>query len=285
MAPPVSQKSWGQTVQWLREQPDQLELILAGYYDDPLVNAATRYWQSEEWREIRKFLPNGVGAQALDVGAGRGIASFALAKDGFDVTALEPDCSDLVGAEAIRNLAREQNLRILISQESSERMPFADGSFDLVFGRAVLHHTKDLASTCEEIHRVLRPGGTFIAVREHVISRDQDLAKFLQLHPLHRYYGGEHAFRLRQYTEAIRNAGFTLNTVLAPLRSPINFSPNSLAGLQRKLAQQASLGFSPVAAFLRLLLRTRAGWAGLLPLLEVVDHRPGRLYSFIALKT
>lgn len=27
--------SWEQAVQWLREQPEQQELVLAAYYDDP----------------------------------------------------------------------------------------------------------------------------------------------------------------------------------------------------------------------------------------------------------
>src|SRR6202521_5711825 len=96
----IYDKSWEQAVRWLREQPEQRELVLANYYDDPLTEAATRYWRSAEWREIRTILPNPLGAKALDVGAGRGIASFALAKDGFAVTALEPDESGLVGAGA-----------------------------------------------------------------------------------------------------------------------------------------------------------------------------------------
>ena len=51
--------------------------------------------------------------QALDVGAGRGIASYALAREGFTVTVLEPDDSHLVGAGAIRSLAEEMACRSL----------------------------------------------------------------------------------------------------------------------------------------------------------------------------
>src|SRR5437773_5489344 len=173
MADAVCGKSWEQTVRWLREQPDQRELVLASYYDDPLSAAAMRYWQSAEWREIRALLPDPAGSKALDIGAGRGIASFALAKDGFEVTALEPDDSTLVGAGAIRALAREQQLAIMVRNEPAEHLPFEDGTFDLAFGRAVLHHTRDLDRTCRELYRVLKSGGTFIAVREHVISREQ----------------------------------------------------------------------------------------------------------------
>ena len=79
-------------------------------------------------------------------------------------------------------------------EEFSEGLPFEDGAFDVVFARAVLHHTRDLNDACREMYRVLNPGGLFLGVREHVISREADLARFLEQHPLHRLYGGEHAF-------------------------------------------------------------------------------------------
>jgi SAM-dependent methyltransferase len=42
----------------------------------------------------------------------------------------------------------------------AEALPFEDGSFDLVFGHAVLHHVPDLARAFDEFRRVLRPGGS-----------------------------------------------------------------------------------------------------------------------------
>jgi len=273
--------TWEQAVEWIRAQPEHHKLVIDAYYDDPLPATAARYWQSEEWAAVRRLLPTLPG-RALDVGAGRGIASFALARDGFQVTALEPDGSALVGAQAIRSLAAASGLAIEVTQEFSERLLFEDKQFDVVFARAVLHHTSDLAAACREFLRVLKPGGVLIAVREHVISRAEDLPAFFDIHPLHKLYGGENAFQLDQYRSAISAAGFELEQVLAPLRSPINFAPYTLAGLQAEVAQRVGRRVPGLSGAVRAALRLPGVWPLVRALLEHVDHRPGRLYSFIA---
>src|ERR1700682_2849568 len=219
--------TWEDAVVWLRAQPDQRQLVLDGFYDDPLIAAAPRYFDSCEWQAVAQFL-RGRAGKALDVGAGRGIASYALGREGFTVTALEPDPSAIVGAAAIRALAAESRLPIDVVEEFSERLPFASDTFDVVFARAVLHHTRDLDSACREMYRVLRPSGIFIAAREHVISKEADLGQFLDQHPLHHLYGGEHAFRLDRYTGSLNAAGFAPVEVLSPLKSPINLFPYTI---------------------------------------------------------
>lgn len=280
-----AKSSWEAAVTWLRSQPDRQDLVRAGYYDDPLPEAADRYWRSDEWRCIRKLISRRAGDDALDVGAGRGIASYALAKEGMRVTALEPDPSDLVGAGAIRSLVTQCSLPIQVVEHYSEHLPFEDRSFDVVFGRAVLHHTRDLRTACQEFFRVLRPGGLLIAVREHVISRPGDLPAFHNSHPLHARYGGEMAFLLRDYIEAIKAAGFELQEVIAPLRSPINYAPADLAYLRSEIARRAVGAVPGLVTALTGLLSLPVFWAAVLPILEVVDHRPGRLFSFKARKT
>jgi SAM-dependent methyltransferase len=275
--------TWEQAVEWLRSRPEHRKLVLDAYYDDPLEVAADRYWRSAEWQAVRAWLPPSPG-QALDVGAGRGIASYALARDGFQVTALEPDGSALVGAQAIRALASASGLPIDVHQRTTERLPFDDASFDLVFARAVLHHTRDMAAACAEFLRVLRPGGRLVAIREHVVTRHADLPAFFAIHPLHRLYGGENAFLLDEYRSAIERAGFTRLEVLAPLRSPINYAPHDQASLQGELAQRVGRRLPGAGAVLRAGLRLPGAWPLARALLERVDHRPGRLYSFIAVR-
>lgn len=272
--------SWEAAVCWLRAQPDQQELVKSAYYDDPLISAAERYRASSEWQAIRQYLAGYSGA-ALDIGAGRGIASYSLALEGFSVTALEPDTSDLVGAGAIHSLADEAKLAINVVQEFSERLPFSDASFDVVFARAVLHHTSNLEQACQEIFRVLKPGGRFIAVREHVISKPADLAAFFQIHPLHKLYGGENAFMLREYKLAIQGAGFVERDVLSPLKSPINYFPHTQDSLRADLVRRlGKLAF--IQPFTRSLLAINPIFKICILMLSLVDSRPGRLYSFVS---
>jgi len=273
--------TWEDAVRWLRQQPDSRVLVRDSYYDDPLSAAADRYHASGEWQEIRNLLGPAAGRTALEIGAGRGIASYALAREGFTVTALEPDPSELVGSGAIRSLAAETGLPIAVVQVGSETLPFANASFDVVFARAVLHHVSDLATALAETARVLKPGGTLLAVREHVISRNEDLPAFLASHPLHSRYGGEHAYLLDEYTTAIEANGFVIERCLGPLESPINYWPHDEASLRREIAARFDrVPGLPLLA--RAALATPLVGDLLMSLAARFDRRPGRLYSFLA---
>lgn len=274
--------TWEDAVRWLRDQPGRQDIVRDAYYDDPLIDAADRYWQSNEWIAVRSLLGTGPG-DALDAGAGRGIASYALAKDGFTVTALEPDPSELVGGGAIRNLAREASLPITVEENLSERLPFDDASFDVIFARAVLHHIADLPAAMREFHRVLRPGGVFVAAREHVISSASDLPAFFDTHPLHHRYGGENAHPLNVYQDAIRQAGLVIDRTIGSLDSPINYGPQSTAEVhQRIVAQLVSV---PLARPLAAAILDIPGIGTLVRrIASRIDRRPGRHASFVVRK-
>jgi len=263
--------TWEEAVLWLRKQPDQQQLVHACFYDDPLIDAARRYASSIEWQALQRYLPTKRG-HALDLGAGRGIASYALASEGWSVTAVEPDLSNVVGVGAIQQLAQESRLPIEVVAQHGEALPFKDHLFDLIHCRAVLHHARDLSALCREVSRVLRPNGMFIATREHVISRKADLGAFLDSHPLHRLYGGENAYLLTEYQRAIKAAGLRIIEVLNPYASDINLFPDSRADLKRRIAKRLYLP-----------------WQELVPefLIDWLGNRlnqPGRHFSFIAKK-
>ena len=263
--------SWEEAVQWLRSQSDQREFVRACYYDDPLEESAERFNISTEWRAVKDILSDVKPGKALDVGAGRGISSYALARDGWSVTSLEPDNSPIVGNGAIKQLIKG-NLDITIVDEYGETLPFEENSFDLVYGRAVLHHADDLDKFCQEMLRVLKPGGMFLACREHVISKESDLKTFLDSHPLHSLYGGENAFLLKDYINAIQNSGIILKKIYNPYQSDINLYPLTVKSLKQRLARK--IGFLPGVLIPSVLVH----WLGLL------SQVPGRLYSFVGYK-
>jgi SAM-dependent methyltransferase len=273
-------QSWEDAVAWLVSQPDKQELVKACYYDTPLKSAADRYWQSSEWQAIREFLPED-RRKALDIGAGNGIASYALARDGWQVSALEPDASNLVGIGAIRKLAGEYDLAIDTVQEFGEKLPFSDNCFSLVFARQVLHHAQDLSQLCREIYRVLEPGGVFIAARDHVIARKADLPRFLEVHPLHELYGGENAYLKAEYIQAIESANLKVKRAFDAFDSPINYSPYTTENLKQELSTR--MKFLSTIGITSILLNS-AIFPYTLKLLSKLDRRPGRPVSFICYK-
>ncbi|MFZ2501944.1 MAG: class I SAM-dependent methyltransferase [Nocardioides sp.] len=59
-------------------------------------------------------------------------------------------------------LAAERGLNAKVADVRA--LPFPDDSFDVVAALWMLYHVPDLSTAMNEIHRVLRPGGRFIAV-------------------------------------------------------------------------------------------------------------------------
>ena len=64
--------------------------------------------------------------------------------------------------DALENRADELGLSVETARCEAAALPFADASFDLVLGHAVLHHLPDLDSAFAEFRRVLRPGGALV---------------------------------------------------------------------------------------------------------------------------
>jgi SAM-dependent methyltransferase len=97
-------------------------------------------------------------ARVLDYGCGHGMAGIVLARMGAQVTAF--DLSGDYVREA-RDRARVNGVRMTYVQADGERLPFRDGSFDRVWGNAILHHLR-LPVAGRELRRVLRPGGVAV---------------------------------------------------------------------------------------------------------------------------
>lgn len=96
------------------------------------------------------------GKRVLEIGCGCGSEAERFARAGASYTAV-----DLTNAAVSITQRRFQlnGLNGCFTQGDAENLPFADGSFDVVYSHGVLHHTPDTPKTIREVHRVLAPGG------------------------------------------------------------------------------------------------------------------------------
>lgn len=117
------------------------------------------YLDHESWiRPAFERLGDLEGKRVLDLGCGHAMAAVVMARRGARVTAIDLSAGYLAEATR-RGLANQVDLGL--AQADGERLPFADASFDRVWGNAILHHL-DIKRAASELGRVLRPGGLAI---------------------------------------------------------------------------------------------------------------------------
>jgi ubiquinone/menaquinone biosynthesis C-methylase UbiE len=278
--------SWDEAVRQLRAVPDHARLVRDAYLDEDTLEAARRFASSDEFREALSILQETVNLPRpwtiLDIGSGNGISAYAFAGTGSKVFAVEPDSSNDVGTGAIRRLKEACSLDIEILEQSAERISLPDGVADIVYVRQALHHAPDLGTMLSELHRVIKDGGCLLACREHVVDDDRQLEEFLESHPLHKWYGGEHAYSLNEYRRCIQEAGFRLVRILGPFETVINVAPGSMDDLKDDLAMRWR--FPGSRTILKTLWKREAIWSFCTRILSRFSRTPGRLYSFIARK-
>ncbi len=120
--------------------------------------------QEQVLAKMRKALgelPPAPFGDALEIGAGTGYFTLNLMQAGVIERATATDISPGM-LKALRANAVGLRLKVRTVEAEAEELPFEDGSFDLVFGHAVLHHIPDLERAFEEFHRVLRPDGVLV---------------------------------------------------------------------------------------------------------------------------
>lgn len=98
----------------------------------------------------------------LDIGCGTGTLAVQLKQlhPDIELTALDPDPKALARAD---RKARRAGVAVKFDRGYSDDLPYLDSSFDRVFSSFMYHHLRpeDKEKTMREVHRVLRPSGSF----------------------------------------------------------------------------------------------------------------------------
>ena len=156
------------TADEIRDANTRYHDVAASSYDTKWGISFGAVGQRQVVGKLRKVLGPALNRgfeRSLEVGAGTGYFSLNLLRAGL---VREATCTDISPGmvRALSANARRLGLRVSTAQADAESLPFADHTFDLVLGHAVLHHVPDLERAFAEFHRVLRPGGRIVFAGE-----------------------------------------------------------------------------------------------------------------------
>jgi len=198
----------------------------------------------------------------LDLGCGDGQMTQRLAASEASV----------VGVDASPEMAAAARARGIDAHEGrAESLPFADGTFDAVFSNATLHWVRDQDAMMDEVRRVLRPSGRFVAEmggHGNVAAIRVALAAVLKQHGLNDSETGENCYPTPdEYTRRLAGHGFKVERItLFPRPTPLpksgmegwlwTFRRGVLDGLPEELRQTV---VEETAALLAPALRDEAG--------------------------
>ena len=128
---------------------------IAGDYDESLPAHVVEHYLRKRVAFVRDHTD---AKRVLDVGCGTGTLTIRLAKEGYDVSGVDP-------SDGMLGVLRKRAPGIRAVQGSGTDLPFPDASFDLVYCVAVMHHVAEpraVHQTLGEMVRVAKPGGQIL---------------------------------------------------------------------------------------------------------------------------
>ena len=114
---------------------------------------------AEQFRHVLAVVGKGLDGTMLEIGAGTGLLTEAMARHGGFERIVSTDVS-LAFLRHTRDRLAELPVSFLACDGNT--LPLRDGAFDVVLGRSVLHHLLHYRETLRRVHDLLRPGGVTV---------------------------------------------------------------------------------------------------------------------------
>jgi SAM-dependent methyltransferase len=257
----------------------------AGEYDEGMLTLLQIIWGdgflspggADELARVLEGCDIG-GCEVLDIGCGLGAVDELLISqyDASSVIGIDIDPALLAGMQA--RIARAGlDGRVRGVKVEPGPLPFAAGSFDVVFSKDSLVQIPDKPAIFAEVHRVLRPGGRFIAsdwLRGATNGPSgsgavysAEMMEFFRLEGI-----AYNMATLEQSAQALRDSGFVDIEIRDRHAWYLSLARRELAAMEGPLRTTiiTRIGASRAEHFL-------ANWRQLLVVLKRGELRPGHL--------
>ena len=163
----------------------------------------------------------------LDLGCGDGQLTRRIAESGAHVLGVDAS-AEMVAAARERGIEAEH--------AKAEELPFRDATFDAVFSNAVLHWVRGQDAMLQQVYRVLKPQGRFVAEmggHGNIAAIQVALIAVLDRHGFGDREKIENYFPTAEsYSQRLRQHGFNVEQI-ALIPRPTKLSQDGMEGWLR----------------------------------------------------
>ncbi len=169
---------------------------------------------------VLEWLAAQPGERILDLGCGDGQLTQRIGAAGASVIGID-------SSPAMVSAARARGMKV--DQGSAEKLPYPDHVFEAVFSNAALHWVRGQDEMLSQVHRVLCPGGRFVAEMGGHGNIAAIRVAFAAVLSRHGFAGlgerGNYYPTSEAYSRRLERHGFAVDKILLfPRATPLNDS-------------------------------------------------------------